>query len=317
MDMEHEFKVNKFITLKLERDETNIYVVDEKFDQCKYLFLLDPNETIAKDINTVDDAVEFFANTLEGEEITPQELGITSEQIFWAHCSNIQTWVEYDYDTRILHSNLSFPLLKRLTQLGDSKANRVFKCEIAKRIELGNIKTFSFLVTEGYLEFLNAEEMETIVEETMIIEKLLNSDYDYIQENLCFYLKKIYEKNKKIYVNRVIKLISEKKYNDAYYTIIIDDELILKMLKLLEEKFFNLLINSFSDYKTSKNDYIGIETFFYDKDYRKKRIAKDFLKKPLKNLIRLITKNKNKKAENLIKYFNLDYYGKPDSILEN
>ena len=129
--------------------------------------------------------------------------------------------------------------------------------------------------------------------------------------------QKIYEKNKKIYVNRVIKLISEKKYNDAYYTIIIDDELILKMLKLLEEKFFNLLINSFSDYKTSKNDYIGIETFFYDKDYRKKRIAKDFLKKPLKNLIRLITKNKNKKAENLIKYFNLDYYGKPDSILEN
>ena len=52
---------------------------------------------------------------------------------FWGHCSNLQVWVENNYDTRLIHRNLSFPLLKKLTEVGDPTARRHFKEEIAKR----------------------------------------------------------------------------------------------------------------------------------------------------------------------------------------
>ena len=51
---------------------------------------------------------------------------ITPEQEFWGHRSNIQAWVECEYDTRLLHSNLSFPLLKALSDAGDPKAKAIF-----------------------------------------------------------------------------------------------------------------------------------------------------------------------------------------------
>ena len=34
----NEFKVNDFLTLKLERGKTNFYVKDELFNRCKFLF---------------------------------------------------------------------------------------------------------------------------------------------------------------------------------------------------------------------------------------------------------------------------------------
>ncbi len=34
-----EFKINNFITLKLEEGRTNIYVLGEEFIQCKYLLM--------------------------------------------------------------------------------------------------------------------------------------------------------------------------------------------------------------------------------------------------------------------------------------
>ncbi|GAH27524.1 unnamed protein product, partial [marine sediment metagenome] len=67
---------------------------------------------------------------------------ITPEQEFWAHCSNLQTWAEHHYDTRLLHSNISFPLLRRLTEAGDPVAKQFFKDEIAERIKLGVLWEF-------------------------------------------------------------------------------------------------------------------------------------------------------------------------------
>lgn len=101
-----------------------------------------------------------------------QNHDITPEQEFWGHCSNIQTWVEYDYDTRILMSNLSFPLLRELAKLGDLKAKKVYKEEIAQRLESGYPSVVQYLVNQGYIGEFSPFEFRTILESNDLIRKL-------------------------------------------------------------------------------------------------------------------------------------------------
>lgn len=183
-----EFKINDYITVKLEFNETNVYVNDEKFRQCKYLLL----NILKRDINrydsidSIDDVAEHLNHDLEGNsEIKYEKYKITPEIEFFAHCSNLQSWCEYGYDTRILHSNLSFPLLKRLTEVGDPDAKKIFKEEIAKRFVEGGNVVRKFLNLENYLGFLDIEEILSIVR--LIIEK----------ENEIF-LQVKFDKNKRI-----------------------------------------------------------------------------------------------------------------------
>jgi len=163
-----EFKINEFLKLKLENDKTLIYVEDTKVLQCKYL-LLNPidvnseeNSPVKSDLS-LDDQVDNLDPALETSE-KPEEL-ISPKTEFWAHSSNLQVWYENAYDTRILHSNLAFPLLKKLTKAGDTLAKKVFKTEIMKRFRSGNMNVMTFLVKEGYLDFLGIEESETLYEE--------------------------------------------------------------------------------------------------------------------------------------------------------
>ncbi|KKK68925.1 hypothetical protein LCGC14_2939170 [marine sediment metagenome] len=39
---------------------------------------------------------------------------ISPETEFWGHCSNIQAWVETNYNPNVLHSSISLPLLTEL-----------------------------------------------------------------------------------------------------------------------------------------------------------------------------------------------------------
>lgn len=66
------------------------------------------------------------------------------------------------YDSRLLHSNLSFPLLRKLAEAGDKTAKKVFKDEIAKRLEGGNVNVIKYLLIEGYLSFLNENEIMSL-----------------------------------------------------------------------------------------------------------------------------------------------------------
>jgi len=163
-DINH-FKVNKFITLKLIQGKTLIFVDGERFDQCRYVLLVDPlrNED-QEEIGSIDEAQAMYNNDLE-EKITPEQLGISFEQEFWAHCSNLQAWYENNYDTRLLHSNISFPLLKKLTQVGDLKAKKVFKEEVAKRFVSGYFPVMVYLFREEYLDCLTPEEFSTLLNE--------------------------------------------------------------------------------------------------------------------------------------------------------
>ena len=97
-------------------------------------------------------------------DITPQDLGITPQVEFYGHCSNLKTWFDLHYDTRVIHSNLAFSLLKALTEAGDPQAQNVFREEIVKRFLDGYIPVSIFLMKEGYIDYLNDKEFSFLSE---------------------------------------------------------------------------------------------------------------------------------------------------------
>ena len=164
------FNVNDYITLKLEGEDTNIYIRGEYFRQCKYLLLNIPITQVSsfEDIKSIDEASERLDHTLDpvmDEEGNIYRIDrIPPEVEFWGHCSNLQVWYEHDYDTRLLHRNLAFPLLKKLTEEGDPLAKKVFKSELAKRIDIGNKNVIKYLILERYIDFLEFEELEVFTD---------------------------------------------------------------------------------------------------------------------------------------------------------
>ncbi len=150
-----EFRLNKYVTLKLENNEkTMIYINNEPFKLCKSLIINLPNSSL-DEIESIDDAIEEVSKNykLENYQIPP-------ETEFWGHCSNLQVWIESEYDTRLLQSELAFPLLEKLCNIGDPIAKIKFKEEIVKRLESGSQNVINFLYEEGFIEeFLSEEEL--------------------------------------------------------------------------------------------------------------------------------------------------------------
>ncbi len=176
-----EFTINNNIKLKLEEDKTNIYINGCLFQQCKFLLInipIDENKSY-NEIRSIDDAAEKLDTSLEGSNI--EKFSISPEEEFWAHCSNLQAWYENEYDTRLLHSSLSFALLKKLYDLGDPLVRKKYKEEITQRFLFGSGRIQDFLIAEGYTANLPMEELLSSVKDSDIIfrlEQLLNIKMD-------------------------------------------------------------------------------------------------------------------------------------------
>lgn len=160
-----EFTINEYITLKLEDGKTNIYILEEEFIQCKYLLMTIPVQEIElyNEIDSIDEAAEKLDKSLERGNLKASTIDIPPRVEFWGHCSNLQVWAEQDYDTRFIHSNLAFPLLKKLTEVGELKAKKMFKDEIGKRYENGPDSVRQFFALEGYMDYLGREEMWSVM----------------------------------------------------------------------------------------------------------------------------------------------------------
>ncbi len=158
------FTINEFLSLKLENGRSNVYVKGRRFSQCMYLLLNIPVSKVDRyeEIDSIDKAAEDLNHGMHGRSLSYH---ITPKKEFLAHCSNIQAWVENNYDTRILHRNIAFPLLRELTEAGDIKARRVFKDEIASRFASGHLPVMLYLLQGGYLQVLNREELATLMNE--------------------------------------------------------------------------------------------------------------------------------------------------------
>jgi len=178
-----EKKINQYITLKLEHGRTYIYVNGRRFLQCIRLVLDIQKKDVRlyDEIESIDEAADLYNKHLYHNRIVTgpmarpvldQTHDITPEEEFWGHCSNIQAWVEHDYDTRILKSNVSFPLLRELTQAGDPLAGKIFREEIALRLESGYPSVVQYLLNQGYIMYLTPLEFKTILETTQLIKNI-------------------------------------------------------------------------------------------------------------------------------------------------
>ena len=178
----NEFEINEYILLKLEGDSTIIYVKGKQFRQCKFLLLdIKTDEIDSLDIiDSIDEAIEELDHSQA--LFRSKEKIIPPETEFWGHCSNLQVWVENNYDTRLLHSNLSFPLLKELVNAGDVNAKKVFGEEIAKRIESGYAPVITYLLIEGYLDYLNNEQKEVVI--ALLIQIIRNLNVEKHKESI-------------------------------------------------------------------------------------------------------------------------------------
>ena len=152
------FKINDLVDLRLIDRKTYIYVNNKQFFICKRLLLNIPIKRIheADEINSIDDAVKIFKS--------PPDSGcfIHPDQEFEAHCSNIQAFFENGLNINILHSNIAFPLLKKLVDYGYNPAIRILKEEIAKRFNEGNENSRLFLHVGDYFKYLNEEEKQAL-----------------------------------------------------------------------------------------------------------------------------------------------------------
>ena len=172
MTVKKEFQVNKFLSLRLEQGETRIYVTDELFIQCKFLLLNIPlaESSPFNEINSIDDAAEILNSDMEKEI---KDAYIPPEVEFWGHCSNLQTWYESEYDTRLIHSNLAFSLLKKLTEVGDPLAKKVFKQEVIERFQNGTENTREFIIRSGILRKLPLDEHINLIIDTQNFNALM------------------------------------------------------------------------------------------------------------------------------------------------
>lgn len=152
-----EFGINNFLSVRLEKRETRLYICGQPFIICKFLLLNIPTTQIKNfdTIDSIDEAAELVDNVAEEEM---REIEIPPEVEFWGHCSNLQVWYEQGYDTRLIHSNIAFQVLKKLTEVGDPLARDVYKGEIIKRYENGSEKTKEYLRKEGFLRDLPVDE---------------------------------------------------------------------------------------------------------------------------------------------------------------
>ena len=177
-----EYKINDYITLKLEDNNTYIYVNGERFLNCIRLVLQIPKVSLEDfdEINSIDEASRVYKTLFQNTIMEDYDShDISAEQEFWGHCSNIEAWVEHKYDTRLIHSNIAFPLLKKLSKAGDPIARKVYKNEIAVRIGSGYLPVSVYLINGYYCTVFNEEEMESLKEVFMeMFEKIDSNEYE-------------------------------------------------------------------------------------------------------------------------------------------
>jgi len=156
------FKINELVDLRLIGNRTHLFVNNKQLIICTFLLINIPRDRVhdSDEIKSIDEAAELLDKSLE--TTPPYYYKITPEEEFRAHCSNIQAFFENGLNTNILHTNIAFPLLKKLVQQGYQPAQKVFKEEIAIRFNEGTFNSRRFLFLGGYLNYLNKEEKQLL-----------------------------------------------------------------------------------------------------------------------------------------------------------
>ncbi len=199
------YKLNDFLRLELLEGRTKIFIKNKEFKfYCKPLILTIDKDKIDEydEISSVDEIVNFESKKIK----------IPPEQEFWGHCSNLQVWIENNYNLNYIHTNLGFPLLRALHDAGDSKAKRVFKDELAKRFCSKNLVVAKYLFLNHFLDYFTKEELKSIIDFYKDISKENNPNNQVIL-SMCYQQKKNFSKSINI-LTRILKFeLNNQKHN--------------------------------------------------------------------------------------------------------
>jgi len=163
---EKEFKVSDLITLEFENTPENRSIIvllnGERFFFHRSLY------SIKLYLKTTDSKEDRFINYGDhAGEYSPEYRAflkkVSFEQEFWVYCSNIQAWVENNYDTKLLDYCCAFPILRKLVELGDTKAQKAYKKEILKGLTSQNEELIRFLLEKEYFNYLDLEERKRVL----------------------------------------------------------------------------------------------------------------------------------------------------------
>ena len=217
---ELEIQINKFLSVRTINDRIVICVNGKQFLRCEFVNLIDEAEILYNENQQLDSSLK---DRLMG------------------YASDLQVWAENDYDTSLLHRNLAFPLLKRLVEVEDLVAKRVFKEEIASRIESGYFNVIYFLLYHDYLQFFDDDET-IILLENIDLYKFENYNFIHLISLIIKKLRQLAESSPfNSFLNRIIKNILDRtvKLEQEYRPIAVFID-ILKLLDATQLLSFNI-----------------------------------------------------------------------------
>ncbi len=161
-----EFVINPYLAVRLEGPETVIYVGGRRFRQCKALVFDLPGRVVHDPVGPT--SIDEVAALYRQYPLASSSTKIPSEVEFWGHCSNLQAWADNDYDTRLLHSNLAFPLLTALADAGELHARVVLGREVVARFTAGYMPVVKYLVEGEYYRFLTAADLDALPRDVLM-----------------------------------------------------------------------------------------------------------------------------------------------------
>jgi len=139
--MNSNIKVNDYITISSERNKILIYIQGERFQEFDYSFINKILKTSKNQLEKTNTQGKYVKNKYKKD----------SKNAYFNNFVNIlKLWIRNNYDTSILLYDISFPLLRKLAEVGDSQAKKVFIDEILKNLWSFNPLVVKYLVNEGY-----------------------------------------------------------------------------------------------------------------------------------------------------------------------
>jgi hypothetical protein len=115
--------VNEHIAVVWDAEKERVLVLVDEVPTSSCAALLLNMSSADPEFTSIDELAERQgARPLKGDELRKM---LSIDEEVRAHASNIQAWVENDYDARLLHSNISSLLSSALAAAGDEKAKKI------------------------------------------------------------------------------------------------------------------------------------------------------------------------------------------------